>query len=127
MLVVKYVHIVAVSVTFALFFVRGLWVLRSYPSPQEAWVRYLPHLVDTVLVVSALVFLWDARNLGWPGQWFTVKLALIAVYAILAIAVLKFARRLGIKVITWIAALLVFLFVTTIAVLHHPLGIISLF
>jgi uncharacterized membrane protein SirB2 len=126
MLVVKYIHIVSVTVTFALFFVRGLWVLRTYPSPQEQWVRFLPYVVDAVLVASALVFLWGARHLGWPGQWFTVKLALIAVYAVLAIVVLKFARGFGVKVLTWIAALLIFLFVTTIAVLHHPLGILSL-
>ena len=127
MLVVKYVHIVAVSVTFALFFVRGLWVLRAYPSPQESWIRYVPHVVDTVIVVSALVFLWDTRNLGWPGPWLTVKLTLIAVYVLLGIVVLKFAQGLGIKVLTWIAALSMFLFVTTIAVLRNPLGIFSLF
>ncbi|MBI2315926.1 MAG: SirB2 family protein [Betaproteobacteria bacterium] len=125
MLLVKYVHIVAVAATFALFFVRGLWVLRAYPSPQEGWVLYLPHVIDAILVASALAVLWDTRNLGWPGTWMTVKLALVAVYAVLAFAVLRFARGFGVRIVTWIAALALFLFVTTVAVLHHPLGIFS--
>lgn len=122
----KYIHIVAVAVSFALFFVRGLWVMRSYPSPQESWVRYLPHVVDAVLVGSALALLYESRNHGWPGDWMAVKLALIAVYVALVLVVLIFAKSLALKVMTWLVALLVFLFVTTVAVLRHPLGIFSL-
>lgn len=126
MLLVKYIHIVAVATTFALFFVRGLWVLRAYPTPQEGWVLYLPYVVDAVLLASALALLWGTRSMGWPGSWMTVKLTSIALYAILAIAVLRFARGFRIRILTWIAALTLFLFVTTVAVLHHPLGIFSL-
>jgi uncharacterized membrane protein SirB2 len=123
----KYVHIVAVAVAFALFFVRGLWVMRSYPPPQEPWVRRLPYVVDSVLVISALLVLWEKQKLGWPGDWFSVKLLCIAAYAILALAVLKFARGLGTKILAWIGAMGIFLFITTVAVLRHPLGVFSLF
>ncbi len=123
---IKYVHIVSVSVAFALFFVRGLWVLRSYPSPQERWVRYLPYVVDAILAISALAILWQLRGLGWPGQWFTFKLLLVAVYVLLAMFALQLARRFYVKVVSWSAALLLYLFVTTVAVLHHPRGILSL-
>ena len=125
-LFLKYVHIVAVAVSFALFFVRGLWVMRSYPPPQEAWVRHLPHLVDAVLVASALMVLGGKLTHGWPGDWFSTKLVCIAAYAILAFVVLKFSRSLGLRILAWVGAMAIFLFVTTVAVLHHPLGIFSL-
>jgi uncharacterized membrane protein SirB2 len=125
-ILLKYVHIVAVAASFALLFVRGLWVMRSYPSPQESWVRVLPHVVDAVLVGSAVAMLLATQKLGWPGAWMTLKLTYIALYAALALVVLRLSKGIVLKILTWLAAMLVFLFVTTVAVLRHPLGIFSL-
>lgn len=123
-LFLKYLHIVAVAAAFALFFVRGLWVMQSYPDPQERWVRVLPHAVDGVVVLSAVAMLVMSPK-GWPGDWLTVKLVLIAVYVVLALYLFRAARALATKFLAWLLGLLAFLFVTTIAVLHHPLGILS--
>lgn len=123
-LFLKYVHIVCVAASFALFFVRGLWIIRSYPRSEEAWARILPHAVDTALLISALwlLYLWPQK--GWPGDWLTVKLVLIAVYVALAYYVFHVARGLVIRMAVWVLALLVFLFVTTVAVLQNPRGIL---
>ena len=124
-LLIKYVHITSVAASFALFFVRGFWVMRSYPQPQEPWVRILPHLVDGLLVASAIgVFILSPQK-GWPGDWLTVKLALIVLYVGMAQYLFHVARAIVIKALVWLLALLVFLFVTTIAVLHDPRGILS--
>lgn len=120
----KYLHIVSVAASFALFFVRGLWMMQSYPDSQEKWVRVLPHVVDAVLVLSAIAMLAMSPK-GWPGDWLTVKLALIVVYVVLALYLFRGARALATKFLAWLLGLLVFLFITTIAVLHHPFGILS--
>jgi len=67
------------------FFVRGLWVMRSYPDSQEKWVRALPHVVDGLLVLSAVAILAMSPLKGWPGDWLTVKLALIVIYVALGL------------------------------------------
>jgi uncharacterized membrane protein SirB2 len=121
----KYFHIVSAAASFALFFVRGLWVMQSYPDPQEKWVRALPHLVDAVLVLSAVAMLALSPLNGWPGDWLTVKLGLVAVYAMLSLYLFRGARLLATKILSWLLGLLVFLYTTTIAVLHNPLGILS--
>lgn len=120
----KYLHIVSVAAGFALFFVRGLWMMQSYPDSQEKWVRVLPHAVDAVIVLSAIVMLAMSPT-GWPGDWLTVKLALIVVYVVLALYLFRGARALATKFLAWLLGLLVFLFITTIAVLNDPLGILS--
>lgn len=125
LLFLKYLHIVSVAASFALFFVRGLWVMQSYPDSQEKWVRVLPHVVDAVLVLSAVAMLATSPLNGWPGDWLTVKLALIVVYAMLALYLFRGARALTTKILVWLLALLVLLFITAIAVLHNPLGILS--
>jgi uncharacterized membrane protein SirB2 len=121
----KYLHIVSVAASFALFFMRGLWMMQSYPDSQEKWVRVLPHGVDAVLVLSAVATLATSPLSGWPGDWLTVKLALLIVYASLSLYVFRGARAPATRILAWLLALFVFLLVTTIAVLRHPLGIFS--
>ena len=67
-LLLKYIHIVAVASSFALLFIRGIWLLRAYPPAQESWVRVLPHAVDGVLLVSALGMLW-VYPAAFKGDW----------------------------------------------------------
>jgi len=127
LLFLKYLHIVSVAASFALLFVRGLWVMQSYPDSNEKWVRVLPHVVDAVLVLSAVAMLAMSPLGGWPGDWLTVKLALVVVYAMPAFYLFRGARALATKILAWLLALLVLLFIATIAVLRNPLGILSVF
>ena len=122
LLFLKYLHIISVAASFALFFVRGLWVMQSFPEPQEKWVRVLPHAVDAVLVLSGLALLAMSPLSGWPGDWLTVKLALVIVYAALALYLFRGARAMAVKILAWLPALLILLFIATIAVLRNPLG-----
>jgi uncharacterized membrane protein SirB2 len=121
----KYVHIVCVAASFALFFVRGMWVLRSYPQSQEPWVPVVRHAVDGVLIVSAIGVLFVSPLKGWPGDWLTMKLLLVGIYVALTQVLFLYARRIPVKFSLWILALLTFLFTTTVAVLHNPLGIFA--
>jgi len=125
-LFLKYLHIVCVAASFALFFIRGVWAIRSYPEPQEAWVRGLPHAVDGVLLLSALGMLYISFSTAWSGNWMAAKLGYIAVYVVIALYALRFARARVAKVLAWLAALLLFLHITAVAVLHSPSGLASL-
>jgi uncharacterized membrane protein SirB2 len=125
LLFLKYLHVVAVATTFALFFVRGLWLMQSYPESQEKWVRALPHIVDGVLVLSALGILITSPLKGWPGEWLTLKLLLAVVYFALVLLLFRWARTLTTKILIWLPTLVLFLYITTVAVLHHPRGIFS--
>jgi uncharacterized membrane protein SirB2 len=122
--VLKYVHIVAVAASFALFFLRGLWVLGAYPPTQDKWARALPHAVDTLLLLSALGMLAMTQDHGWPA-WLTVKLGLLVGYVLLGLYTLHSARTVRQKLVGLVLALLVYLFITTVAVMHHPLGIFA--
>lgn len=124
-LFLKYLHLVTVAASFALFFVRGIWVLRSYPDSEEKWVRVLPHVVDAVLVLSAVAMLAVSPLKGWPGNWLTVKLALIVVYVAFSLYLFGRARAFATRILVFVPALLIFLLVTTIAVMRNPLGIFS--
>lgn len=120
----KYIHIVSVAASFALFFIRGLWAIRSYPQPQEALVRVLPHVVDGCVLLSGIGMLVVSPG-GWPGNWLTIKLLLVVAYAGLAHYLLRVAHIIGLKFTALVMALVLFLFITTVAVLRNSAGIFS--
>jgi uncharacterized membrane protein SirB2 len=125
-LFLKYLHIVCVASSFALFFMRGIWAVRSYPPAQERWVRTLPHAVDGVLVLTALGMLALSFTTAWSGDWMAAKLGYVVVYAGLAAYTLHLARARVARVVAWLAALLLYLHITAVAVLHSPAGIFNL-
>ena len=68
-LLFKYIHIVCAAASFALFFIRGIWAIRAYPSVQEPWARALPHVIDGLLVFSALAMFSVSFPTAWGGTW----------------------------------------------------------
>jgi uncharacterized membrane protein SirB2 len=125
-LFLKYLHIFCVAASFALFFVRGLWIVKVYPSAQEPWIRVLPHVIDGLLLLSAAGMVATAQRFDWT-PWMQVKLGLVVVYIALAVLVFRAGTQRLYKTLAWAGGLLLFLYVTSIAVLQHPRGIFSLF
>jgi uncharacterized membrane protein SirB2 len=123
-LVFKYLHIFCAAASFALLFVRGFWILSVYPPAPERWVRVLPHVVDGLLILSAVAMLTIGPRLGWPA-WLQVKLLLVLVYLGLAGFVFRLGSNRLQKGFGWLLVLVVFLYITTVAVIKHPLGILS--
>jgi uncharacterized membrane protein SirB2 len=123
-LILKYLHILAVSISFALFFVRGLWVMRAYPTIHEFWARVFPSIVDGVLLLTGFFLLSMSSEAS--KSWMLTKFLLLAIYVVLGIWALRWAKRFAVRLVVWVMALLVFLFMTTVAVLRNPLGILSI-
>ena len=121
----KYIHIFCVAASFALFFMRGLWMVRGYPEPQEGWVRALPRITDGVLLLTALGLIAVAPGWGW-STWINVKFLMIAVYVVLALVVFRDGGLRWVKGVLWGFALLLFLQITSVAVLKMPGGVFSL-
>lgn len=122
----KYLHILCVAASFALFFVRGLWVMQTYPPATETWAKVLPHAIDTLLVVSALGMIATMPRFDWSPSM-QIKLGLVVLYFGLAVLVFQGSGRRTLKALAWIGGLLLFLFITTVALLKQPFGIFSLF
>jgi uncharacterized membrane protein SirB2 len=57
--------------------------------------------------------------------WLTVKVLLLAVYIVLGMFALKRARARTGRAVFYVAALVVFLFIASVARAHHPLGILE--
>lgn len=123
---IRQVHIASVHLSIALFLLRGvlMWL-------DSGWLRHwtlkvLPHLVDTVLLTSALMLVTILHQYPFVQAWLTVKVVLLAVYIGLGFVALKPGRAAVVRRIAFVAAVLVFGFIYSVARAHHPLGIFRL-
>jgi uncharacterized membrane protein SirB2 len=117
----KAIHIAAVAISYALFFVRGMWMLTGSPLLERRWVRVVPHVNDTVLLAAAI---WMAVILGqYPGThgWLTAKVAGLIAYIGLGMLALRRGKTRRARLAAWIAAQLVFAYIVAVALAHDPL------
>jgi uncharacterized membrane protein SirB2 len=119
---IRFVHILAISLSGGLFALRGLGMLAGARWPQAFVVRYLSYTIDTVLLTAALMLVAVLPAAMFANHWLTVKLVLVVVYVVLGVFALRRGRSRTIRATCYVAALLVFAAIVGIARMHHPLG-----
>jgi uncharacterized membrane protein SirB2 len=101
-----------VTLTSGLFLLRYLWMLRGSPLLQRRWVRILPHVNDTLLLVSGLAMALRLQQSPFTQTWLTAKLVALLAYILLGSIALKRGRtrrrralagcwRWGVSGISW--------------------------
>lgn len=122
----KNVHVGCVVVSGLGFALRGALVLAGSPLMQQRWVRVLPHVVDTALLVSAVAMAVMARLSPLAHPWLAAKIALLVVYVALGTIALRRARSQRARVLAYGAALATFAWIAGIALTRSPLAGLSL-
>jgi uncharacterized membrane protein SirB2 len=123
---IRTVHIAAVIASGLLFLIRGGAVQLGASWAMAAPLRYLSYTIDTVLLTAALMLATILQQFPFVQGWLTAKVLLLVVYIVLGSFALKRGRNRTVRASCWIAALLVYLFIVSIARAHDPLGIIAL-
>ena len=118
----KMIHESAVAISFAGFFARGVGMLRN-----AGWVRHraaktLPHIVDTVLIVSALWLAWLLRLTPANAPWIAAKIIGLLAYIALGMVALRFGRTKAVRTSAWIGAMLTFGYIVSVALTKDPRG-----
>ncbi|HNE91514.1 MAG TPA: SirB2 family protein [Agitococcus sp.] len=115
----KHLHMTAVALSGLLFMVRGLWLLQGSTQLQAKWVKITPHVIDTLLLVSAIAMLVVSQQ--FPA-WVHVKITLLIVYIGLGLMAFKKAKTQGQKLTFLLAAVAVYVFLISVALTKSPAG-----
>ncbi len=119
----KSVHVTSVGLSFGLFVLRGGWMLADSPLLDWRPVRVVPHLVDTVLLISAIGLTILLQQYPFEQPWLTAKVCALIVYIALGTIALKRGRSKAIRATAWLMALLVFGYIVSVALAHDPYGV----
>ena len=119
---IKMVHVLAVLLSGGLFALRGAGTLAGHRWPMAAPLRYLTYTVDTTLLTAALMLFALLPGAMFANGWLATKIVLLVVYIVLGTLALRRARTRRARTITYVAALVVYATMISIARAHHPLG-----
>jgi uncharacterized membrane protein SirB2 len=117
---IKNLHIGAVAVSLCLFALRGVWMMRGSARLQQRWVKIVPHVVDTLLLASAVWLAIQLRVMPLRDAWLTAKVAGLIAYVVLGSIALKRGRTPAIRIAAFAGALLVFAYIVAVAWTKQP-------
>lgn len=121
-LALKHLHVTTVILSLALFVLRGIWMLIDSPQLRRRWVRIVPHMIDTVLLASAIGLMLLLHQYPFVHGWLTAKVLGLIAYILLGSIALKYGPTKPIRTVAWIAALMTFGYIVSVALTHTPQG-----
>jgi uncharacterized membrane protein SirB2 len=119
---VKLVHQGAVVLSLTGFFVRGAASLADASWVQGRAAKSWPHVVDTVLLLSALTLVWMLRVNPGDAPWLMAKVIGLVVYVGLGVVALRPGRPRAVRAAAWVGALATALWIVSVAITKNPYG-----
>lgn len=124
-LAVKYVHVISVVLSLTGFFLRGILMMRDSPLLAARWIKVVPHVNDTVLLLAALSLAAMSGQYPFVVGWVTAKVLGVIAYIILGALALRDASTRRMRIACWLASLAVFGWIVSVALTRQPLGFLA--
>jgi uncharacterized membrane protein SirB2 len=125
-LALKWLHIACAILSISGFTLRGILMLGESPLLATRFVRIAPHVVDTLLLASAL---WLAALIGqypFVHGWLTAKVLGLIAYIVLGTVALKRGRGKAARAAAFAFALVTAAYIVSVALTRDPLGFLAL-
>ncbi len=119
MQLIKNIHILTVFLSLGGFILRWIWVMQDSPRLQQRWVRIAPHVNDTVLLIAAITLAVNIHQYPFVDGWLTAKVLALLVYIGLGMATIRHGKSKQQRIITGLAAILVFVYMLGVAKTRH--------
>ncbi len=113
---IRTLHVGTVHATLILFLLRGFWMITDSPRLQDRWVRVVPHINDTLLLIAAIAMLVVGGLNPIDHPWILAKIIGLLAYIGLGTVALKRGRSKAVRVQALIAALAVFGYILAVAI-----------
>jgi uncharacterized membrane protein SirB2 len=117
---VKAIHVTAVTLSLGLFVLRGAWMLAASTMLRRPWVRVVPHVIDTVLLASAVWLALQIQQGPVRSPWLTAKVLGLVLYVVAGSVALKRGRTVQARAAAFVVALAIFAYIVAVAVTKHP-------
>jgi uncharacterized membrane protein SirB2 len=123
---IKTIHVSCVILSFSGFLLRGIWMMIDSAMLANKWVKIVPHIVDTMLLLSALLLVY-LLGLSIPDHdWLLAKIIALVIYVLLGTVALKRGKTKKIKMMALILAMIIFLYIVSVAVTKSVFGFMSI-
>ena len=121
-LIFKTIHITFAIISFSGFLLRSFLMFIDSPVLKSTWAQLIPHLVDTVFVLSgfSMAFMLNFAVFGQP--WLVVKILLLMIYLLFVGIALSRGTTKRMRTVAFFLAIATFTFIVGIAVNKTPVS-----
>ena len=120
--VTKTIHVSCIVLSFSGFFIRGIWMLQGSATLQQRWVKTAPHIIDTLLLASAIVLAVQMRFSPLEHSWLMAKIIALLIYIGAGMVALRFGWSRNVRLGAWVFGLLTFSYIVSVALTKSVLG-----
>jgi len=120
-LALKHLHVTCVVLSGLGFALRGWWMLRDSPRLKARLARVVPHVVDSLLLGSALLMAWQSGQYPFAQSWLTAKFFGLLAYILLGTMALKRGKTRNQRALFLILALAAYAYIVGVALTRNPL------
>ncbi|MDY6942767.1 MAG: SirB2 family protein [Pseudomonadota bacterium] len=120
-ILLRHIHLTTVALSVGLFILRGYWMVRKPVRLEQRCVKIVPHVVDTILLVSAIGLLFQIGQYPFVNHWLTAKVLGLVVYIVLGTIALKRGKTLTVRLAAFAGALITVAYIIAVARAHNPL------
>ncbi len=119
-LLLKHAHMTCAALSILLFSVRGYWMLTASNQLTQRWVRILPHIIDTLLLTSAIALTVVLAQYPLQQSWLTAKVVALLAYILFGTIALKRGKTRTIRITALLLAWLSVGYIVWVARSHYP-------
>ena len=112
---VKLIHMSTAFISISFFLVRGIWVFKNSSMMNKKWVKIVPHINDTVLLITATMLALSLQQYPFVNDWLTAKFIALLLYIIFGMFALKRAKGMKNKMIFFVLSLITFSYIVGVA------------
>ena len=113
-------HVTAAVLSISMFVVRGLGMLRNAAWLRLRIVRIVPHVNDTVLLLSAIWLALLTHQYPFQQGWLTAKVIALVLYIGLGMVAMRWGATKRIRLIAWLGAVATFAYIVAVALNRTP-------
>lgn len=117
----KHLHMLCAVISIIGFVIRGALRLADSPLLQKKFVKVAPHIVDTLLLLSAIALAVIIQQYPLAAPWLTAKVIGLFVYIGLGLVALRFAKSKPTIAIAYFFAIATFVYIAMVAMAKSPL------
>lgn len=117
----KHIHMLCATLSIIGFIIRGALAIKGSSFLQKKWIRIAPHIIDTLLILSAIGLAVSIQQYPFVNAWLTAKLLGLIVYIFLGVVTLKIAKTQPARVAAYLLAIATFAYIASVAVTKTPL------
>jgi uncharacterized membrane protein SirB2 len=118
----KLIHVSCAFLSISGFALRGYWMLSGHAYLQHRLAKVLPHIIDTLLLGSAVGMLLVWRISPLEASWISAKIIALLLYIGLGMVALRFGKTRQARLSALLLALLTAGYIVSVAYSKNALG-----